>query len=213
MVNIIFISSLFIFLFAWNEVIYQQDFDFDEQVFIWISGWADAGYDQFFIFITHLGNREFVIAFNVLLILYFLFVRRHPWYSLKIPVVAIGTISLNLILKFIFDRPRPIAPMIEAFGLSFPSGHAMMSFSFYGLLIYLAWINISNVYLKYSVCILLFILIHLIAFSRVYLRVHFATDVLAGLALGAAWLILSIFFLRKIEKYTRKEIDPVIETQ
>lgn len=61
--------------------------------------------------------------------------------------------------------------------------------------------------------ILLLILILMIGVSRIYLRVHYASDVLAGFAMGLIWLVLSIWVVRRIERYTRKEIAPVIEEQ
>ncbi|MBX9853267.1 MAG: phosphatase PAP2 family protein, partial [Cytophagaceae bacterium] len=97
--------------------------------------------------------------------------------------------------------------LTEASGLSFPSGHAMISFSFYGLLIYMAWRGIKNKILKWTVVIGLLILIHAIGFSRVYLKVHYASDVMAGFAIGTVWLILSVFMLRKIEKISAKKVS------
>lgn len=211
LVSLIFSLSLLTFYLVWDNVIQDGHVVLDELVFAWIDSWQNPTMTWLMSIVTFLGNREFVVTASVLLIIYFLFIRKHKWYSLKIPVVALGCVALNLILKNVIGRPRPKQPLIEAFGLSFPSGHAMMAFSFYGLIIYLAWRNISNRILRYSVCILLFILIHVIAFSRVYLRVHFTSDVLAGLALGAAWLVLSIYVLRKMEKYSSKKIEPVLE--
>jgi undecaprenyl-diphosphatase len=158
--------------------------------------------------ITFLASAQFIIVVAALIFIYFLFIRKHHWYSLKIPVVSIGSISLNLILKSLYDRPRPLLPLVETSGLSFPSGHAMVSFSFYGLLIYLAWVSLENRWQKWIVISFLLILIHLIGFSRIYLQVHYATDVLAGFAMGTVWLILSIFVLKKIEKFSARKIHP-----
>jgi len=118
------------------------------------------------------------------------------------------------VLKNLFGRPRPENPLLRTVsGLSFPSGHALISVAFYGLLIYLLWHNISNKILRGFLIILLLILILMIGVSRIYLRVHYASDVLAGFAMGLIWLVLSIWTVRKIERFTRKEIAPVIEEQ
>lgn len=115
---------------------------------------------------------------------------------------------MNILMKSLFERPRPIFPhLVEASGLSFPSGHAMISFSFYGLLIYIVWREIRNKGVKYFLVVFLLLLIHLIGFSRIYLKVHFATDVMAGFSLGIIWLILSIFILRKIEYFSSKTLE------
>ncbi len=100
--------------------------------------------------------------------------------------------------------------MVEASGLSFPSGHTMVAASFYGLIIYLIWVNVDHKLYRNALVVLLTIFIILIGFSRIYLRVHYATDALAGFAAGFFWLVLGLWVLRKMEKFTRKEITPVI---
>ena len=166
-------------------------------------------------FITFFGNHKFLIPANVVLIIYFLFIKKHKWYSIKVPVIAIGGVLLMLLLKQFFNRPRPLVPLLEPVkGLSFPSGHALMSMSFYGLLIFLVWENVRNQFWKWVLTILLLVFILLIGFSRIYLRLHYFSDVMAGFAAGIIWLSLSIWVVRRIERFSRKEIDPVItETQ
>ena len=147
----------------------------------------------------------------MLLIVYFLFIKKHRWYSIKVPVIAIGGVLLMFILKQLFNRARPLMPLLEPVqGLSFPSGHALMSMSFYGLLIFLVWENVSNQVSKWILSILLFTFILLIGFSRIYLRLHYFSDVIAGFAAGIIWLSLSIWMIRRIERFSRKEIDPVV---
>jgi undecaprenyl-diphosphatase len=115
------------------------------------------------------------------------------------------------ILKQFFNRPRPVTPLLEPVkGLSFPSGHALMSMSFYGLLIFLVWENVKNKTWKWGLTILLLLIILLIGFSRIYLRLHYFSDVMAGFAGGIIWLTISIWVVRRIERFSRKEIDPVV---
>lgn len=211
---VIFLGSVILFLFISREVFFNKQEYFDQRAFEVLHQYISPSFTEFMKTITFFASWKFILVLSLSILVYFLFIKKHHWYSLKIPVVAIGSISLNVLLKNIFDRPRPLLPhLVEASGLSYPSGHAMMSFSFYGLLIYLAWENIENRIIKWIVCISLLILIHLIGFSRVYLRVHYASDVLAGFALGVMWLIISIYALNKIEKYSAKKIknvpDPV----
>ena len=130
---------------------------------------------------------------------------------LQSAVIAIGGVLLMFILKQLFNRARPLMPLLEPVqGLSFPSGHALMSMSFYGLLIFLVWENVSNQVSKWILSILLFTFILLIGFSRIYLRLHYFSDVIAGFAAGIIWLSLSIWMIRRIERFSRKEIDPVV---
>ena len=98
---------------------------------------------------------------------------------------------LNLMLKNIVERPRPIGyRLIDETGYSFPSGHSMISAAFYGLIIYFIWKNVKNKKLKYISCALLGLLIAFIGISRIYLGVHYASDVLGGFIISIAYLII-----------------------
>lgn len=68
----------------------------------------------------------------------------------------------------------------------------------------------NNKALKWALSIILALIVLIIGFSRVYLRVHYASDVLAGFALGLLWLVISLWVMGRIEKYTKKEIAPVV---
>lgn len=110
--------------------------------------------------------------------------------------------GLNNLLKALFARPRPDAAqrLLEVSGHSFPSGHAMASTAIYGLLICAVWHTGWPPRRKGLVTALLSLLILLIGFSRVYLRVHYPSDVLGGIGAGLAWLAL---FLPAAEKLAR----------
>ena len=105
---------------------------------------------------------------------------------------------LNQGLKLLFSRPRPIdINLITESGYSYPSGHSMMSMAFYGLLIYFISNSKLSNWKKYTLNILLSILVLLIGFSRIYLGVHFASDVIAGFSLSLAYLILFTSYINK----------------
>jgi undecaprenyl-diphosphatase len=107
-----------------------------------------------------------------------------------------------LLLKHLFQRKRPLSPLLKAAkGLSFPSGHAIMAVTFYGLLIYILQHSITIDWLKWLATILVFVLIVLIGFSRIYLRVHYASDVAAGFIIGLLWLLISLAVLKWLEGY------------
>ena len=161
---------------------------------------------------TFLGTHAFLIPANLALAAYFLFIKRHRWYSIKVPVVALSSLLLMVLLKFTFHRNRPLSPLLDAAkGYSFPSGHALMSITFYGLIIFLVWQNVKRPWLKWTLTILLVLLINFIGVSRVYLRVHYASDVLAGFCVGLMWLLLSLWILKKMEIYSSKKVDPVVQ--
>lgn len=111
------------------------------------------------------------------------------------------------ILKLIFHRERPLTPLLAAAkGYSFPSGHALMSVTFYGLLILIVWQSTKPLWVKWPLSITLLSLIIVIGVSRVYLRVHYASDVLAGFSIGLMWLLFSLWILSGIEKYSNRNI-------
>ena len=98
---------------------------------------------------------------------------------------------LNQILKRIVQRPRPTEyRLIEESGYSFPSGHSMISTAFYGFLIYLIFKNVKNKYVKWTSIIFLSILIALIGISRIYLGVHYTSDVMAGFVISISYLVI-----------------------
>ena len=137
--------------------------------------------------ITQLGGAIFLIGLSITLAI----VIKNKKIGILIWVnIAISTL-LNQILKFIIQRPRPTEfRIIDESGYSFPSGHSMISATFYGFLIYLIYKNVKNKYLKYSLITMLVILILLIGTSRIYLGVHYTSDVLAGFLIAISYLII-----------------------
>ncbi len=158
--------------------------------------------NKIMLFITFLGKHQFLIPANLILIFYFLLVKRQTWFSIRVITIAISSLVLMLLLKQLFQRKRPLSPLLKAAkGLSFPSGHAIMAVTFYGLLIYILQHSISIDWLKSFLTILIIALIILIGFSRVYLRVHYASDVAAGFIIGLLWLLISLAALKWLESY------------
>lgn len=200
------------FLALGREVFDQDAATFDAAAFRWARQLLGAERQQWVEGITFLASRNFIAAAGCLLINWFLLVRRHRWYSLLVPVVALGSITLNLVLKQLYHRPRPLLPLTSASGLSFPSGHAMISASFYGLLIYLVWTHVQRPALRYALVTGLALLILLIGLTRVYLRVHYATDVLAGFTAGAAWLVVAIPLLKQLETGVKKRFKTQLQS-
>ena len=207
----LFLLALIIFTIVAYRIFKLQSQQFDFLVFDRLNALVSPVMTGFLQFITFFGNHKFLIPANLLLVIYFLFIKKHRWYSIKVPVVAIGGVALMFVLKQLFNRPRPLIPLLKPVsGLSFPSGHAMMSMSFYGLLIVLTWENIQNRFWRWTITICLALFILLIGFSRIYLRLHYFSDVIAGFAAGIIWLTLSIWAVRRIERFSLRKIDPLI---
>ena len=112
----------------------------------------------------------------------------------------------NLILKNIIQRPRPEGyRLIAESGYSFPSGHSMISMAFYGLIIYMIWKTMKNKKLRNIVCVLITILVTLIGISRIYLGVHYASDVIGGFVVSIAYLIVYVSITKTILKIERED--------
>jgi len=166
--------------------------------------WTSAHRNRIMLFFTFLGKHQFLIPANLLLIFYFLFATHQNWFSIRVLTIALSSLVLMFLLKYLFQRKRPLSPLLKsAKGLSFPSGHAIMAVTFYGLLLYILWHSINIAWLKYVMASILVLVIMLIGFSRVYLRVHYASDVLAGFIIGLLWLLISLFVMNRLEAYSK----------
>ena len=176
----------------------------DLAVFERIKPSVSQAKNRIMLFITFLGKHQFLVPANVLLIFYFLVIRNQNWFSIRILTIALSSLVLMLLLKYLFQRKRPLSPLLKAAkGLSFPSGHAIMSVTFYGMLLYILLHTVDIEWLKYLLTIVLVLLILLIGYSRVYLRVHYASDVLAGFIIGILWLLISLAVLNQLERNAR----------
>lgn len=136
--------------------------------------------------ITFLGSATCIITLTIILLITI----KNKKIKLLIILNLIISTLLNQILKYAVQRPRPNNPLIEETGFSFPSGHSMVSLAFYGLLTYL--ILKSNIKHKTIVITFMLILIILIGLSRIYLQVHYPTDVLGGFLIATSYLIIFI---------------------
>lgn len=142
--------------------------------------------------VTHLGGVAFIVLLGVLC---FMFCKKNRWF---ITFDLVGCTVINQTIKHIVRRLRPnVLRLVEESGYSFPSGHSMISVAFYGLVIYLVYKNVNNKYLKWTLITLLSLLILTIGFSRIYVGVHYFTDVVGGFFLALAYLIVYIYIYNK----------------
>lgn len=145
--------------------------------------------------ITNLGSAFALITITLLIILFF----KNKKYGILTGINLLVVFLFNLVLKFIFARPRPIdINLIEESGYSFPSAHAMVSTAFYGFIIYLILKSNLSKLNKTIYSVLLTILIVFICITRVYLGVHYASDVLGGAIIATLYTIL---FTNGVSKY------------
>lgn len=155
-------------------------------------------------FITSFGSSICLLFFSIFL---FIIIKdKRIGFCIFINLFLSG--ALNQILKNIFKRPRPTGyRLIAETGYSFPSGHSMVSLAFYGLLIYIIYKKIKNIYLRNSLIVLLIILTISIGISRIFLGVHYTTDVIAGFLISICYLIVFTNVLKRciINKDSTKE--------
>ena len=137
--------------------------------------------------ITFFGSAYWLIGLSIFLLL----IIKNKKIGISISI-NLGLAALtNFLLKQILQRPRPIGHrIIDESGYSLPSGHSMVSMAFYGFLIYLVYKRIENKHLKSFLIALLLVLIINIGISRIYLGVHYTSDVIAGFLVAISYLII-----------------------
>lgn len=146
-------------------------------------------------FISFLGSAIALIIMTIA----FIFLIKNKKYSKLIALNLILVFVLNRILKWIIRRPRPerLQLVLEK-GYSFPSGHSMVAFGFYGFLIYLIYKNFENKKIRYPLIVALSLLILFIGISRIYLGVHYVTDVIGGFIFAFLYLVVFVkYFCKK----------------
>ena len=145
--------------------------------------------------ITWFGSATCLILLTFILFILIKNKKQGTLIGINLVIVTI----LNQLLKFILQRPRPTEfRIINETGYSFPSGHSMISMAFYGYLIYLIYKHMKNKYLKWILISILSVLILMIGVSRIYLGVHYTSDVCAGFIIAIGYLILFINITNKL---------------
>lgn len=184
---IIFFVFFVIFLAIAEDVFEQEIFEFDSMVYNFLVNNRNEALNNFFKIITQFGSALVLIIITILCVIFI----RDKKYKILVPANLVTIAIINIVLKNFFLRPRPNElRLIEETGYSFPSGHAMASTAFYGLLIYITHEKIENKILRNTICIMLGLLILLISVSRIYVGVHYTSDVIAGTCFSIAYLIL-----------------------
>ena len=192
---ILFLICLILFIFLSGKVIeYQimkQDITFNN---ILRKYFIKDSITPYMKMITNFGGARCLITITILLLI---LIKNKKIGLITLTNLVVITI-LNQILKIVLKRPRPTEfRIINETGYSFPSGHSMISMAFYGLLIYLIYKKIKNKYLKATLIIILLLLILAIGISRIYLGVHYVSDVIGGFLISMSYLIVYIKLIKK----------------
>lgn len=180
---------LIMFLFILENVFDNEINIFDTYIYNKVILVKTDIVTNIFKVITEFGDALVLIGITVLSLL----VLKNKKIGIAISLNLVSIALLNQILKRIIQRPRPEGfRLIEQSGYSFPSGHSMASMAFYGLIIYFVYKYVKNKMARNIICTILSLLIILIGISRIYLGVHYASDVLAGFMLSIAYLVVYI---------------------
>ena len=185
------IGLIFLFGLLTDAVFDKELVNPDKSFALWTYGLASPPLTAFLTIITEIGSP---LGTGILTALTFglLVWRKHYSLAWLIIILVGGSAILNEILKFIFRRARPelLLGGQHLSSYSFPSGHATGSICFYGFLIWLSFHFIKIPWLKWLAIAGAVIMILLVGFSRIYLGVHYPTDVLGGFLSGGSWLII-----------------------
>ena len=191
--------TLGVFWVIADKIVLEKESTFDTFVFQKLSFLTSPFTTKLMVFFTFFGSRIFLRPAYILLTVYFLFFRKNTKASLNIAAIGICSPLVVSLFKNIFKRDRPLDPLIQnVTGFSFPSGHSFSAFTFFGLLTYIVWQSEMKKKWKYLLSIAFILFASCIAFSRVYLHVHYPSDVIAGFCLSMLWLSLSLWVLSKI---------------
>jgi undecaprenyl-diphosphatase len=179
--------ALYVFAAVAEDVLSQESQHVDDAVLAWMQSIATPQLDVFMEFMSACGSIGIVIVGAIALVV--LAIQRRWLAAVSLIIVTAGAQLLNNVLKDLFarTRPAPVGPtLIPAQQWSFPSGHAMVSAAFYFYIGYLCWKGLHG-WARYAVCGLLILLVLLIGISRLYLGLHYLSDVIAGYAAGFLW--------------------------
>jgi membrane-associated phospholipid phosphatase len=194
------ILSLYTFIFERfaDELIEAELYHFDQTIIDWIQSSVKPQLTFIMKFFTFLGSPVALLLLPFISAALMIWQKKR-WESLFLVIGIAGGGVFNLLLKWIFHRQRPtLHRLIEETGYSFPSGHSMVSFIFYGMLCMLFVMFLKSRTAKVIIIMSTVVIIVMIGLSRIYLGVHYPSDVLAGYAAGGAWLTICLIGLRLV---------------
>lgn len=195
---IILFIFLSIFTFLASGVVREKLHNFDTTIYQFIIQFKTFWLTNTFKIITSFSNSICLLLLCLIAIFIFNNKQKAAYLFLNLVNICI----LNTLLKEIFSRSRPFELMlIEENGYSFPSGHSMASMAFYGFIIYLISQSKWNKKWKYIFYFVLCLLIFLIGLSRIYLGVHYASDVIAGFSISFVYLLIFIYFVSRSKRW------------
>lgn len=177
---------------------------YDTTITDYVISYRSPNLTSYFKFMTNVGDvYGYLIVLVIFLLLSLLVFKRWKYVVQATLVLALATVS-NMMLKRFIDRARPgIEHLVSVETLSYPSGHAMSAMAFYGFLIFLVTKFKIHKVIKYALIAILILLILSIGISRIYLGVHFPSDIAGGFIAGFIWVVFCVLVFDVIELFRK----------
>lgn len=201
---IIVIGGINLFVELTDELTDDLLTQYDQAITDYVISFRNPALTKYFIFVTHVGDLYGYLTVIILATFIAMLVYKQ-WKPVlqTVFVLLLASIS-NVILKRFIDRARPdLEHLVSVETLSYPSGHAMSAMAFYGFVIYLFVTFKINLYLKTAIIMALVFLILSIGISRIYLGVHYPTDIAGGFIAGFIWVVFCILMFNLVEVFRR----------
>ncbi len=198
------ITLILLFAYMTKVVFSTTDYlAFDLVIIDWVQSFVSDTATFVMLIITEIGFIYVIFPVMLITLYILLFKKKHYWEAVMLIASLGGGDLIKVTIKNIVQRERPtFLQLAEESSFSFPSGHTMAAITFWGMFAYIVWINLpERTGLRTFVAIVAPMIILLIGISRIYLGVHFPSDVVAGYAIGGAWLITCIMALNAIRYY------------
>ncbi|MDQ0158339.1 phosphatase PAP2 family protein [Alkalibacillus salilacus] len=194
--------SFYIFLSLADDVWEDESFKLDVMVNQFIASFNTPWLTGVMGYITETGSVPWLTVATILVVAYLVLLSdKSYWVATFLVINMLGISGLTKGLKLLFERQRPeTLEQFDGTGFSFPSGHSTGAITFYGFMIYLIVISQLSKGSKWLINGFLTVWILLVALSRVFVGVHYITDIIAGLAIGLAWLLICIVGLALLRR-------------
>ncbi|WML46028.1 phosphatase PAP2 family protein [Neobacillus sp. PS3-40] len=174
---------------------------FDRTVISFITGFESPTLTSTMKVFTFIGSSKTIIILSVLILFFLYKVLKHRSELILFLAVIGGANILFFSLKLFFHRARPdLHRLIEVSGYSFPSGHATNAFALYGIFAFLLWRHIPTRLGRTVLILISIVMILSIGVSRIYLGVHYPSDVIAGYFISGFWLTMAIWFYQRYKE-------------
>jgi len=200
------IAAVALFVFLGDVVTAGATRELDEAVLRWAAEHRTPGLNDAMIEITALGST-LVLTIIAGTAAIFLWLTRHRFSVLILGSSFVAASVLNIVLKVLYDRPRPstVPAIVTSQSPAFPSGHALSAFAIYGTLAYLVARLEPTPGLRTATWIITALIILAVGVSRVYLGVHYPSDVIAGFAIALAWIAFTAAAVTAVTYFVRRQ--------